>query len=277
MNIPSETIAKINSFKNGFLKKYLMWVGIVAHAFVCGLCLLTLFVGTVANNTRYIVTPDAQNTAKNIPAPSPTSKPTMLPAAPPTWTPLETPVPTPTKVKSNTCYIETVMTDGTYSASIYMSVNGRNSQIVCDLLVEKFGTPETDENGITSYAKKVQTIPLLPSWCEVRLDNGIVIKIFAESELYGNAACQGLHEGMQSSLSQPIKTDEVFYVNDTTSDWEVCVDESKVYGNPGDNPDWYLYSLKDGTSVRVRELDSTRTWAAIDVANWILFTDLCEP
>ena len=58
--------------------------------------------------------------------------------------------------------------------------------------------------------------------------------------------------------------------------WTVCVDEAKVYSNPGDNPAWYLYSLQDGDPVTVRELDlGTRTYAAIAVAEYVKFTDLC--
>ena len=59
--------------------------------------------------------------------------------------------------------------------------------------------------------------------------------------------------------------------------WTVCVDEAKVYSNPGEDPNWYLYSLKAGDSVTVRELDlGTRTFAAIKVANYTKFTNLCQ-
>jgi hypothetical protein len=57
--------------------------------------------------------------------------------------------------------------------------------------------------------------------------------------------------------------------------WVVCVDEARVYSNPGANVDWHLYSLPRDTAVTVRELDHTRTWAAIKVANYVRFTDLC--
>jgi hypothetical protein len=61
------------------------------------------------------------------------------------------------------------------------------------------------------------------------------------------------------------------------TDWVVCVNETKVYSNPGENPDWYLYTLKDGEPVTVRELDrATRTFAAIKVARYVKFTDLCS-
>jgi hypothetical protein len=59
--------------------------------------------------------------------------------------------------------------------------------------------------------------------------------------------------------------------------WVVCVDETKVYSNPGADPNWYLYSLARDTEVVVRELDlGTRTYAAIDVAHYVKFTDLCS-
>lgn len=69
---------------------------------------------------------------------------------------------------------------------------------------------------------------------------------------------------------------EVVTVSVEMTHWTVCVDEAKVYSNPGANPDWYLYSLPKGTPVTVRELDHTRTWAAIKVANYVKFTDVCR-
>lgn len=71
---------------------------------------------------------------------------------------------------------------------------------------------------------------------------------------------------------------EVVYFNDAPTKWKVCVNEAKVYSNPGTNPEWYLYSLVDETQVMVRELDrGTRTWAMIQVSHWVKFTDLCNP
>jgi hypothetical protein len=59
--------------------------------------------------------------------------------------------------------------------------------------------------------------------------------------------------------------------------WVVCVEGAKVYSGPEENPDWYLYSLKDGDPVTVRELDlGTRTFAASEVARYTKFTNLCS-
>jgi len=69
---------------------------------------------------------------------------------------------------------------------------------------------------------------------------------------------------------------EVVTIGVEMTQWTVCVDEAKVYSNPGANPDWYLYSLPKGTPVTVRELDATRTFAAVQVANYVLFTELCQ-
>jgi hypothetical protein len=58
--------------------------------------------------------------------------------------------------------------------------------------------------------------------------------------------------------------------------WYVCVDEAKVYSNPGEDPNWYLYTLKEGDPVTVRELDlGTRTFAAVKLANFTKLTNLC--
>jgi len=60
------------------------------------------------------------------------------------------------------------------------------------------------------------------------------------------------------------------------SAWYVCVDEARVYSNPGEDANWYLASLTIGTPVTVRELDqSTRTFAMIEVAKYTKFTNLC--
>jgi hypothetical protein len=69
---------------------------------------------------------------------------------------------------------------------------------------------------------------------------------------------------------------EVFW-SDVPRDWKVCVNEARVYSNPGINDDWYLYSLYDETPVMVRELDSSRTFAMIEPARYVKFTDLCRP
>jgi hypothetical protein len=68
----------------------------------------------------------------------------------------------------------------------------------------------------------------------------------------------------------------VVYWSDVPRDWKVCVDEAKVYGNPGENLEWFLRSLPKGTSVQVRELDSSRTFAMINPAEYVKFTDLCR-
>ena len=71
---------------------------------------------------------------------------------------------------------------------------------------------------------------------------------------------------------------ESIYFSDVPVQWIVCVNEgTKVYNNPGENPDWYIYSLEDGTPVMVRELDSSREWAMIQPAEYVRFTDLCRP
>jgi hypothetical protein len=57
----------------------------------------------------------------------------------------------------------------------------------------------------------------------------------------------------------------------------VCVENARVYSNPGENENWYMYSLPSGTQVRPREFDRrTRTWVSVEVARWVKMTDLCR-
>lgn len=68
------------------------------------------------------------------------------------------------------------------------------------------------------------------------------------------------------------------FFSDVRADWIVCVNEgARVYSNPGTDAAWYLKTLEDGTPVTVRELDSTRAFAMIEPAQYVNFTDLCEP